>query len=298
MRIFRLFFSFFIVFFFPSFLFPDVPFLENLDYQNRSLLELRAEVKDNLRVSKSSQGHENLKIRFMRYKVITGDNFFKIMARTGMDIDTISSVNSLSSPQDIRVGMVLYIPNMRGIYDSEEIPDTEAGRLKVAKKYNVPYTLPLFDSEHGSGWFIPGKVLGRVEKSFFYGLAFVPPIMEGRMTSNYGKRKDPFTKKKTFHGGIDIAAPEGTPVYASAEGQIIFAGEKGAYGQLIVIKHILGFETRYGHLEEIQVEVGDKVKKNQQIGLVGSTGRSTGPHLHFEVRRFRKNQKPEFYKHM
>jgi murein DD-endopeptidase MepM/ murein hydrolase activator NlpD len=289
---------FFIISLFTKFLFADVPLLENLDYQNPALLQLRSEVKENLRISKSMLGHEKLKIRFVKYRVKKEDNFFKIMAKTGMDIDTISSVNYLSSPYDIRVGMILYIPNMRGIYDSEEIPNTEEGKAKIAKKYNVPITLPIYEKEYAGGWFIPGKTLGKLEKSFFYGLAFVPPLLETRISSHYGKRKDPFTKKKTFHGGIDLAAPKGTPVYAAADGEVIFAGEKDGYGQLIIIKHILGFETRYGHLEEILVEEGTKVRKNQQIGLVGNTGRSTGYHLHFEVRRFRKHQKPEFFRHM
>lgn len=281
-----------------SFVFAEIEHLENLDYQNPKLIQLRKEIKENLRISKSQTVLETPKLRFMKYKIQKGDNFFKIMTRTGMDIDTISSVNSLSSPYDIRVGMILYIPNMRGVFDKTEIPNTYEGRKKISEKYKVPIQLPIFDEALAEEWFIPGVTLSKLEKSFFYGLAFVPPLMDSRTTSHFGKRVDPFTKKKTFHGGIDLAAALGSPVYASAEGEVIFSGKKGAYGNLIVIKHILGYETRYGHLEEIFVKKGDKVRKNQEIGTVGSTGRSTGPHLHFEVRRFHKNQKPEFYKHM
>ncbi|MCX8000025.1 MAG: M23 family metallopeptidase [Leptospiraceae bacterium] len=289
------------VFIFALLSFPtlsEIEQLENLDYQNPKLIELRKEVKENLRISKMHSIKHTPKLRFMKYKIQKGDNFFKIMTRTGMDIDTISSVNSLSSPYDIRVGMLLYIPNMRGVYDKSDVLDDLQGRKKIAEKYQIPLELPIFDSELAEEWFIPGKTLSKLEKSFFYGLAFVPPLMELRTTSHFGKRIDPFTKKKTFHGGIDLAAPSGTSVYASAEGEVIFSGNKGGYGKLVVIRHILGYETRYGHLEEIFVTKGEKVRKNQEIGTVGSTGRSTGPHLHFEVRRFHKNQKPEFYKHM
>jgi murein DD-endopeptidase MepM/ murein hydrolase activator NlpD len=276
----------------------DIPVMENLDYENPKLIQLRNEVKKNLKASKSNLELELTPLRFVKYKVIHGDNFFKIMSRTGMDIDTISSVNSLSSPQDIRVGMVLYIPNMRGIYDRDEIPPTEEGRLKVSQKYNIRESLPIYDEHFAGEWFIPGKILGKTEKAFFYGLAFVPPLKEGFTSSGFGVRNDPFTKKKTFHGGIDIAAVKGTAVYASQEGLVIFAGKKGGYGKLVVIKHAIGYETRYGHLDEISVKVGDKIRKDEQLGTVGNTGRATGYHLHFEVRRFHKNQKPIFYKHM
>lgn len=279
-------------------LFSEIEHLENLDYQNPKLIQLRKEVKENLRISKLNTILETPKIRFVKYKIQKGDNFFKIMTRTGMDINTISSVNSLSSPYDIRVGMLLYIPNMRGIFDKTNIPNTQEGRKKISEKYKVPLQLPIFEEELIEEWFIPGATLSKLEKSFFYGLAFVPPLMELRTTSKFGKRMDPFTKKQTFHGGVDLAAPLGTSVYASAEGEVVFCGKKGSYGNLVVIQHVLGYETRYGHLNEIFVKLGDKVRKNQEIGTVGNTGRSTGPHLHFEIRRFRKNQKPEFYKHM
>ncbi|MDX1961046.1 MAG: M23 family metallopeptidase [Leptospiraceae bacterium] len=289
----------FLILLFYNSIFSEIPFLESIDYDNPDLKKLREDIKHNLRVSKSFKKNETLvPIRFIKYKVKEGENFFKIMTRTGMDIDTLSSVNSLSSPQDIYTGMILLIPNMRGIYDSEEIPNNEKGRARLAKKYNMDESLFIFEDKIRNEWLVPGRTLGKIEKSFFYGLAFIPPLKTGFITSNYGTRTDPFTLKKTFHGGMDIAAYEGTPVYAAASGEVRFAKEKGGYGNLIVLRHNLGFETRYGHLSKILVDKGVKVQKGELIGKVGSTGRSTGNHLHFEVRRFSKNQKPEFYKHM
>lgn len=277
----------------------DAPALKNLDYENPDLKLLRDDIKHNLKVSKSAKAKEPIRsLRFVKYTVKEKDTFFVIMARTGMDIDTLSSVNSLSSPQDIYAGMVLYIPNMRGVYDTESFPFNEEGRVRLAEKYRLREDLLLEDKHFRKEWFVPGKTLGRIEKTFFYGLAFTLPLKEGYFSSGYGSRKDPFTKKKTFHGGIDIAAPEGTDVHSSADGEVIFAGKKGGYGNLVVVKHILGFETRYGHLSEFSVKKGQRVRKREKIAEVGSTGRSTGPHLHFEVRRFNKNQKPEFNKHM
>ena len=104
-------------------------------------------------------------------------------------------------------------------------------------------------------------------------------------TSNFGKRLDPFTKESRFHSGMDIAAPTGTKVSSTGAGTVIRAGNAGGYGNLVGVDHGGGLETRYAHLHEIHVRVGQKVNAGAELGQVGSTGRSTGPHLHFEVRR-------------
>ena len=108
----------------------------------------------------------------------------------------------------------------------------------------------------------------------------------GRVYSNYGWRNDPFTGRRAWHTGVDIAAPTGRNVVATAEGKVIFTGWNGNYGKCVIVRHQFGYETVYGHLSKILVNTGDAVKKEQIIGQVGSTGRSTGPHLHYEVRRY------------
>lgn len=102
--------------------------------------------------------------------------------------------------------------------------------------------------------------------------------VEGRVTSNFGMRWG------RMHNGIDIAAPTGTPVYAAAAGRVTYADWMGTYGQIVIIDHGNGIETRYAHNSRLLVRVGDQVQRGQRIALVGSTGNSTGPHLHFEVR--------------
>ncbi|EMI66789.1 LysM peptidoglycan-binding domain-containing M23 family metallopeptidase [Leptospira noguchii] len=273
--------------------------LKNLDYNNQSVKRLREDVKTNLKVSISNLERSELtSLEFYRYVVKKEDNFFKIMARTGMDIDTISSVNSLASPYDIYPGMELLIPNMRGVYDSDETENSFLVRKKLSKKYKLAEKFISFD-EDKKLWFIPGKGLPKEERSFFYGVAFYRPLGdEGIISSRFGKRKDPFTRKETFHGGLDMAAEEGTPVYASADGEVSFSNKKGGYGNLIILGHKLGYETLYGHLSSISVRPGEKVRKGQKIGEVGQTGRATGNHLHFEVRRFNQRQKPIFRDHV
>lgn len=113
--------------------------------------------------------------------------------------------------------------------------------------------------------------------------SFIKPT-SGRISSPFGYRTHPVTGSYTLHSGIDIAASSGTTVVASRNGKVVSAGYSGSYGNLIVISHGNGFETAYAHLSSIKVSVGDTVSQGQLIGKVGSTGRSTGPHLHFEIR--------------
>ncbi|HEY1812722.1 MAG TPA: peptidoglycan DD-metalloendopeptidase family protein [Kofleriaceae bacterium] len=107
----------------------------------------------------------------------------------------------------------------------------------------------------------------------------------GRASSGYGERFDPIQHKEIKHPGFDLAAPTGTTVDAAASGTVTHAGPAGTYGNLIIIKHADGVETRYAHLSATSVKEGDHVDAGQPIGAVGTTGYSTGPHLHFEVRK-------------
>jgi murein DD-endopeptidase MepM/ murein hydrolase activator NlpD len=109
------------------------------------------------------------------------------------------------------------------------------------------------------------------------------PIEGGRNGSPFGNRIDPFTHRLSFHPGIDLVAPTGTPILAAAGGRVIFAGPKAGYGNAVEIDHGNGFVTRYGHASKIDVRAGQVVLPLDHIAEVGSTGRSTGPHLHFEV---------------
>ena len=116
--------------------------------------------------------------------------------------------------------------------------------------------------------------------------------VEGRLSSKYGMRFHPIKHKHIKHRGIDIAAPTGTAIHAAKGGVVQFAGKRGGYGNLIIIDHGEGLTTRYAHCNAINVKEGQRVGNNQVIGEVGSTGMSTGPHLHFEVRQDGKDVDP------
>ena len=106
----------------------------------------------------------------------------------------------------------------------------------------------------------------------------------GWLSSSAGNRTDPFTGEKDFHPGLDISADKGDPVYATADGTVVNAAAAGNYGNLVILDHGFGLETRYGHLSAFKVKQGQVVKRGDLVGLVGATGRATGPHLHYEVR--------------
>lgn len=130
----------------------------------------------------------------------------------------------------------------------------------------------------------------RILKAYFEDqqalLASVPSIWpsKGFVTSNYSQRFDPYTGEKVMHEGLDIGAQIGTPVRAPADATVVFVGVEGGYGNVLVLDHGYGIKTRYGHLSRIDVKVAEKVKRGQFVAAVGNTGRSTGPHLHYEVR--------------
>jgi murein DD-endopeptidase MepM/ murein hydrolase activator NlpD len=169
--------------------------------------------------------------------------------------------------------------------------------MQVIAEYNDIYDKNLIFA--GQEIFIPGaqKVLeveiykGGTEDSgeIVVNKGMFASPTEGTVYSLFGYRW------AQMHAGIDISGKSGTPVVAARDGTVTFAGRRGGYGNLIIIGHADNYETYYGHLSAILVKVGDAVKRGQKIGLMGSTGKSTGPHLHFEVRKDGKVRNPLFF---
>jgi murein DD-endopeptidase MepM/ murein hydrolase activator NlpD len=128
-------------------------------------------------------------------------------------------------------------------------------------------------------------------------LEFTPSLwpVSGPVRSGYGRRRDPFTGETEIHQGLDIGALYGSAIRVPADGRVIYAARQPAYGNLIVVDHGNGITTRYGHLSNFETRVGDRLKKGDLIGYVGSTGRSTGPHLHYEVRLDDRTVNPRSY---
>lgn len=230
------------------------------------------------------------------------------------------SVTGISETDEIHTGGVI-VPEIYGYVNSgtlnmrseDSSSSTVTGRLKfrdrveivyqsdkseTINKMHAPWLLVRRDSGD-EGWVygayvsdtipqVPDKESGRTEWNM------IIPV-SGKISSRFGKRVDPVTRRRqTFHKGIDIAAPAGTPVYAAGDGVVSMAGfVKNGYGNLIILKHTDDIATYYGHLSAIGVKSGKVIRKGELIGRVGSTGRSTGNHLHFEVRRGGQALDPE-----
>ncbi len=129
------------------------------------------------------------------------------------------------------------------------------------------------------------KELTKVQEDKLTYIASTPSLwpVKGWVTSDFGYRRSPFTFAADFHPGLDIAASWGTPIMAPADGVVTYAGYKNGYGKTVIIDHGFGITTQYGHTSELFVQEGQKIRRGTKIALVGSTGHSTGPHLHYEI---------------
>jgi murein DD-endopeptidase MepM/ murein hydrolase activator NlpD len=163
-----------------------------------------------------------------------------------------------------------------------KMPKNDVGGPFVPLDHSVPFEAHLEALESTLNHY--DSISGIARK-----MPFANPIPGAKLSSRFGYRKDPFNGRSAMHSGLDFKAKTGTPVLATGDGVIVKAGRKGGYGKVVEVKHKDGYITRYAHLSRILVKNGQRVRLGQRIGKVGSTGRSTGPHLHYEVR---KNKKP------
>jgi murein DD-endopeptidase MepM/ murein hydrolase activator NlpD len=225
-------------------------------------------------------------LKMRTYRVQRGDSLFGLSHKFNISVDTILTANHLKNAQFLKIGTELKIPNKSGIFYSVKKGDNLSN---IARKYNVSVNkiadindLSSSVIQVGQSLFIPGGTLDSWDRAALIGTLFKRPV-NGRFTSKMGFRIDPFTKKLAYHAGIDIANRTGTPVTSAQFGRVVFVGYKGLYGKTVIIVHPQGYKTVYAHLEKITVKKGQAVKQGERIGLLGNTGRSTGPHLHFEV---------------
>jgi murein DD-endopeptidase MepM/ murein hydrolase activator NlpD len=229
-----------------------------------------------------------LPIDIKLYRVRAGDTLSGIAERFGMDLDTIASLNREwgSGVHLIQIGEAIKVPNQDGIY-IEIDQDLDLLCQEKGVPIEVVYAVNGVDRDQigpGIELFFPGVQHTGIERSVITGSAFLRPVA-GWLTSGFGYRRDPFTKEMHFHRGVDLAAAVGTTVRAALDGKVVVVGKDPVLGNYILIRHQISYSTLYGHLSQIWVGRGATVTRGQRIGAVGNTGRSTGPHLHFEIRR-------------
>jgi murein DD-endopeptidase MepM/ murein hydrolase activator NlpD len=231
---------------------------------------------------------------FFVYSVKPKDNLWKIAKRYGYSVHSIIGTNPQLKTYEVNLNQKILIPSSGGSLHPIQDNDTWE---KIAERYDVDNKM-LQDINFGISTLVPGEYVfipGRqpaidlmnkdMQAKYELRSLFRSPL-NGRYSSVFGKRRHPVTGQASFHGGVDIAVPSGSWVGAAADGIVTVASHNvGHYGTAVFIDHKNGYVTHYGHLSSIHVKVGRKVKKGQLIAKSGATGRVTGPHLHFTIKR-------------
>lgn len=199
-----------------------------------------------------------------------------------------AQVTELDQPVDKREPVVELMKKEDVITSDAKLPDEAAGELAMDEQRDYQTLAIRIDKTLKESQMREQSVLDLWEtlaekQSLMNAIPNLRPA-RGWITSRFGYRVSPFTRKATLHAGLDIAAAPGSPVYAPADGLISFAGYDEGYGKMITIDHGYGYSTRFAHNAQIYVQVGQRVSRWDIIASVGNTGRSTGPHLHYEVR--------------
>ncbi|MGL5721294.1 MAG: peptidoglycan DD-metalloendopeptidase family protein [Brevinema sp.] len=239
---------------------------------------------------------EGSPLKFAFYRIQKGENISGVAHKFGLSLSTVLSLNSFDNAHSVAPGQRILLASQSGIiYSAKKTENIE----EIAKLYGISaeeimYVNIMSSSQVAGGTtlFLPGASLSPKAMADILGYLFLLPVKRFRFTSGFGMRRHPFGLGRRLHAGVDLAAPIGTPVHAAREGKVVFAGSSGNYGLMIRIQHNNGFSTVYAHLSRINVQEGAWVSANQRIGDVGNTGRSTGPHLHFEVRKYGKPVNP------
>jgi len=194
------------------------------------------------------------------YHVIgRGENLFRIGKAYGVEYDELARANGIRDPAKIKAGQRVFIPGA-----TRRLPVEIIAPVSVVESAPPPQEIPAGD--HGFRW-----------------------PMQGTLTSLFGPRG------ASFHDGIDLAAPEGTPVYAARDGRVIYSDQIPGYGNIVILEHEGGLSSVYAHNSRNEVSQGAFVHRGEPVSRVGSTGRTTGPNLHFEIRSHNVARNPLFY---
>lgn len=243
--------------------------------------------------------HKFQKLKFAEYYLQKGESLYTVAGKMGISVGAIATASGINFFYDVKVGRRLLIPNFDGLV---YIVYKKMSLRSLAREFRIKSNDIRSCNRISSQWlksgdwiFLPGAAKTSIEQALFYGDAFIDPLPKARISSEYGYRTHPIKNRRIFHGGVDLAANYNTPVVAAQKGFVAFRGFVKGYGNLIVLEHSYGYKTYYGHLARILVKKGQKVKMGTLIGRVGSTGDSTGPHLHFELRRNNKRVNPKRY---
>lgn len=246
--------------------------------------------------NKNISAGKDFTVGFYLYTVHENDpslpvkDLISLAARFSIPYEEIALLNDLTANDEL-VGRTLVIPNASGIFVPLN-PKNPLDTLIKKRLYN-PNGGNIYIIDGKPFQYHPAERITPTERAFFLDPDLRMPLDNSVLTSLFGKRTSPITGREHLHQGIDLAAPEGTNVYACQAGTVSIATYDDIFGNYIIIQHKNSLQSVYAHLSSMEVETGDAVLKGGIIGRVGSTGASTGPHLHFEIRKNGKAQDPK-----
>jgi len=267
----------------------DFPVIRHLNPTDTGFRQFANDVEGNRRRLTGVRAQPEQTVEYLTiYQYITRqeDDIFFLAARLNIPYSALVSLNKISNPTALRAGMTLLLPSCPGIFIPDNI-DTDLEKIIISARQNTEASVEIKINISGAArtfQFYPGADFTPTERAFFLNSGFRFPLRQYRITSRYGIRNDPITGHLSMHQGIDLAAPEGTDVFAIADGVVTATGFDPVYGNYIIINHNNNYSSLYGHLQRIETVLRSNVKSGTLIGKVGSTGQSTGPHLHFELR--------------
>ena len=220
------------------------------------------------------------------------DELLGIAARCSIPYATLASLNRFSHAEDIMAGKAMLLPSVPGIF-IPETPQSDLERLIFSAREGGALVLTIRTEDAAERYrFIPGDDFNPTERIFFLNRGFHFPLRHFQVSSPFGFRVNPVTGKAGIHGGMDLAAPYGSEVYAVQSGTVAALGEDPVLGNYVIISHENSLASLYGHLSSIDTSLHAELQSGSLIGKVGSTGQSTGPHLHFEIRQNGQSRDP------
>jgi len=279
----------------------DYPLISQLNRRDENFKKLIADVEENRKrvfnreisrdASRESADDIARALTIYRYVPKEDDSIFTLAARCSIPYSALASANRLSNSAMFETGKQVLIPTAPGLFVPQE-PKSDIEMLLASMSFPPEDSAELKISGVDF-YFYPGKEFNTTERAFFLNTGFRFPLRSYRLTSTFGMRKNPVTGNMRLHQGIDLAAPAGTEVLAAGDGVVTEIGNDPIYGNFIIIRHNTNWASLYGHLQKIGTVLNTKVKSGTVIGWVGSTGQSTGPHLHFELRQNGRAKDPD-----
>lgn len=267
--------------------FESYPLINDLNISDTAFKQYCDDVLLSRRALARGVLNEELPIQFYRYKVKKNDSIIRIAARCSIPYDGIITVNRIISLKDDLTGSYILLPTVPALYLPEEAQNPIEKLILAAIEKEVLPTIEIYITSNNNKrkvFCIPNGMFDGTTRAYLLHPLYRFPLESGILTSSFGKRPSPFTGKPSYHPGIDLAAPTGSPVFACTSGVIKEISYSRIYGNYIILLHQDGKESLYGHLSKVLINLHDKIKSGKIIGEVGSTGLSTGPHLHFEIR--------------